>query len=101
MKPVELSPEADEEVADAALYYERARSGFGVRFRDAIAATGNLIGANPAIGAKVDRTKCRLFPMTGFQHSIVYVDYPDRIYVVAVAHNKRRPGYWKSRLRRT
>lgn len=33
-----------------------------------------------------------------FPYSILYVIEPDRIRVVAVAHQKRRPGYWSYRL---
>jgi plasmid stabilization system protein ParE len=33
-----------------------------------------------------------------FPYFIVYLDWHDNVYVVAVAHAKRRPGYWTSRL---
>ena|SRR4029077_9043222 len=33
-----------------------------------------------------------------FPFSIVYLDDPNVITIVAIAHHKRRPGYWKSRL---
>jgi len=33
-----------------------------------------------------------------FPFSIVYLDDTDVVNIVAVAHNKRRPGYWKRRL---
>jgi hypothetical protein len=33
-----------------------------------------------------------------FPFSIVYLDDPDAVKIVAVAHHKRRPGYWKGRL---
>ena len=33
-----------------------------------------------------------------FPYSILHVIEPDRIRVVAVAHQKRRPGYWNYRL---
>jgi len=29
---------------------------------------------------------------------VVYLDLPDKIWVVAVAHLRQRPGYWKDRL---
>lgn len=34
-----------------------------------------------------------------FPYAIIYVDRPDGVWIVAVAHFKQRPGYWKSRLR--
>jgi plasmid stabilization system protein ParE len=33
-----------------------------------------------------------------FPFSIVYLDDPDVVNIVAVAHAKRKPGYWKQRL---
>jgi toxin ParE1/3/4 len=33
-----------------------------------------------------------------FPFSVVYLDNANVVNVVAVAHNKRRPGYWKDRL---
>ena len=33
-----------------------------------------------------------------FPFSIIYLDKPDVVNVVAVAHGKRKPGYWKRRI---
>jgi len=33
-----------------------------------------------------------------FPFSVVYLDDPDRALIVAVAHGKRKPGYWKRRV---
>jgi plasmid stabilization system protein ParE len=40
----------------------------------------------------------RRFVLRGFPFSIIYLDDPDVIRVIAVAHSRRRPGYWKDRL---
>jgi hypothetical protein len=32
-----------------------------------------------------------------FPYRVVYRNRPDEIVVVAVAHLRRRPGYWKNR----
>jgi hypothetical protein len=36
--------------------------------------------------------------MHRFPFSIVHLDDDDEVSIVAVAHNKRKPGYWKTRL---
>jgi plasmid stabilization system protein ParE len=36
--------------------------------------------------------------MRRFPFSVVYMDDSDVVSIVAVAHNKRRPGYWRDRL---
>jgi plasmid stabilization system protein ParE len=40
----------------------------------------------------------RRFVMQRFPFSIVYRDTPDIVQLIAIAHGKRRPGYWKHRL---
>ena len=39
----------------------------------------------------------RRFVLHRFPFSIIYLDDPDVLSIVAVAHNKRKPGYWKQR----
>jgi plasmid stabilization system protein ParE len=33
-----------------------------------------------------------------FPFSVIYLDDSDLITIIAVAHSKRKPGYWKDRL---
>jgi hypothetical protein len=40
----------------------------------------------------------RSFVLQRFPFSVVYLDDPDLVIIVAVAHGKRKPGYWKDRL---
>jgi toxin ParE1/3/4 len=40
----------------------------------------------------------RRFVLHRFPFSVVYLDEADELNIVAVAHNKRKPGYWKARL---
>ncbi len=40
----------------------------------------------------------RRLVMQRFPFSIVYLDELDSVIVVAVAHSKRKPGYWKDRV---
>jgi plasmid stabilization system protein ParE len=34
----------------------------------------------------------------GFPYAVLYVGQDDRVWIVAIMHLKRRPGYWKHRL---
>jgi toxin ParE1/3/4 len=47
----------------------------------------------------VSGRELRRFVMRRFPFSIVYYIVDDIVRVVAVAHGKRRPGYWRVRLR--
>jgi plasmid stabilization system protein ParE len=40
----------------------------------------------------------RRFVLDRFPFSIVYINTDDLVSIVAVAHSKRKPGYWKVRL---
>jgi toxin ParE1/3/4 len=40
----------------------------------------------------------RRLMMQRFPFSVVYLDDPELVIIVAVAHSKRKPGYWKDRL---
>jgi plasmid stabilization system protein ParE len=40
----------------------------------------------------------RTCPLRRFPYHVVYVEEATAVLVVAVAHNRRRPGYWRRRL---
>jgi toxin ParE1/3/4 len=40
----------------------------------------------------------RRFVVHRFPFSIVYLAHPDLVTIIAVAHSKRKPGYWKQRV---
>jgi plasmid stabilization system protein ParE len=40
----------------------------------------------------------RRFVLQRFPFSVVYLDLPSVVSFVAVAHSKRKPGYWKRRI---
>lgn len=42
--------------------------------------------------------KTRRFVLDRFPYAIIYLDTPELVDIVAVAHSKRKPGYWKRRL---
>jgi len=63
-----------------------------------------LIETFPQIGSRVpgvDDRSVRRMPIHTFPYHIVFVDLGDRLEVVAFAHNRRRPGYFMDRLRRS
>lgn len=98
MKPLLISRPASDELTEAVRWYELRRSGLGGDFHDAIVRTIELIRLHPEIGtARTGRLPHRQLRVTGFPYKVVYRLRKDDIYVVAVAHTSRRPGYWKDR----
>ena len=98
MNPVQFGQRASEELAEAVRWYEMRRSGLGSDFYDAIVRTIDVIQEHPEIGvARTGRFPHRQLRVARFPYKIVYRIREEDIYVVAVAHTSRRPGYWRSR----
>ncbi len=93
---VVFHPDAVEEAAVARLWYsERSQSAadsFLAELDQGIKSIANTPERWPLFVHMTRRYLFRRFP---FQ--IVYRATKDRIEVVAVAHGRRRPGYWRSR----
>ena len=97
-RPLRSSEPASEELAEAVRWYESRRAGLGTEFFDAVAATLSLIETNPEIGTTLSaegRTRRAL--LTRFPYQVVYRLRPAEIVIVAIAHLKRRPDYWRAR----
>jgi hypothetical protein len=48
--------------------------------------------------AKIYKEACQCV-MSRLPYSIIYTEEPSEIFIVAFAHHKRKPGYWKRRLK--
>jgi plasmid stabilization system protein ParE len=98
VKPFEISAPASEELTKAIQWYEQRRGGLGVELFDAVSHTIDVIREHPEIGAsRTDRLPSRQLRVLGFPYKVAYRIREHDIYVVAIAHTKRRPGYWKDR----
>ena len=97
-RTVRTGEPASEELIDAVRWYEARRPGLGGEFLDAVAEMLTLIEARPEIGSPSrhdPRTRRVLVP--SFPYQVAYRLTATEIVIVAVAHLKRRPGYWKTR----
>jgi mRNA-degrading endonuclease RelE of RelBE toxin-antitoxin system len=89
-------PEARKELVKAGQYYEERVSGLGQRFLMAVdlAAKDMKDGAaRPVVDAK-GRRKWRV---KRFPYYLIYKLKGGEIFVLAVAHASRKPGYWENR----
>lgn len=97
MTRVEYHPDALDELAEAARYYESLQSGLGKRFHNLVQRAEAEIGENPETGLFCDHdTRIRL--IRKFPYGVIFKTDSDRVFNVAVAHLNRKPGYWKRRL---
>ena len=98
LKPFQFSDPATEELTEAVRWCEQRRPGWGGKLFDAVTQTIERIQAHPEIGARrTGRLPNRQFRVQGFPYKVAYRVREHDIYVVAVAHTSRRPGYWKNR----
>ncbi len=96
MPEIELHEEADEELKAAAVFYELRLTGLGESFLTRVSESLDLISTNPLVGHLLFDDYRRILTRQ-FPYSLVYRVEGDRIYIIAVAHWSRRPGYWKER----
>jgi plasmid stabilization system protein ParE len=89
--------EALEEMLESASYYEERSAGLGWDFLRSVEQAGQRIVASPEAGP-VLRGDVRKRLVAGFPFTLLYSIEPDHIFVVAVAHQSRRPGYWLKRV---
>lgn len=93
----EFLPEAEEEFREAACYYETEAPGIGLSFVTEVRRAIRAIIENPhaaaPVGSGIRRNVLKHFP-----YNILYAVERDLIVIVAVAHQKRRPRYWRARI---
>lgn len=89
-------PEAEEEYNSATEYYAARERGLDLRFVDCVDRTIRLILEDPLRWRRIDGDARRsLTPV--FPFAVIYIEKGGCVYVMAVMHTSRQPGYWRSR----
>ncbi len=97
MKPVRFHPEAEAELTAAVAYYEGQRMRLGVDLRQEVEAAVGLIRQNPQLFPARGADALRKCPVRRFPYAVYYLELDAEIWIGAVAHRSRRPGYWVGR----
>ena len=98
MTEVTYLPKADDEVLEAARFYEKRSQGLGWRFLRIVREAETRIARSPRSFPVLD-DEIRRCILRGFPHSLLFRIEDDRILVIAVTHQRRLPGYWRERVR--
>ena len=98
MKRVVYHRLAASELIEASVFYEKRRPLLGDVFLAAVDATRDRIRENPARG-RPEKSSLRSLKVRRFPYRLFYDEQPDCLWIVAVAHLGRRPGYWVRRIR--
>ncbi len=100
-QPVRFTPEATAELEDAARWYEQRRAGLGLAFLSSVDQAVDALANWPDAGTPVHGLSAELpvrrVPVARFPYFVAYLVGPDAVHVLAVAHERRRPGYWSGR----
>jgi plasmid stabilization system protein ParE len=90
-----LSP-AEEEMTEAALFYEAASNGLGSDFLNDVQKAVDRLRDYPYSGESIDSDLRRAL-LLRFPFSLIYNIDENVIVIVAVAHDSREPEYWRAR----
>lgn len=97
MKPVVFHQDAEAELDAAMAYYEGQRSGLGLDLQSDIARTIGRVQQHPQLFPLHNEGNLRKSPARRFPYVIFYLELEEHIWIAAVAHQRRRPGYWAYR----
>jgi plasmid stabilization system protein ParE len=87
---------AEIEINEAADFYDLESPGLGSIFIDEIQRSIEIIAQFPEAGPII-RGRVRKKPLVKFPFSLIYSIRSDELRLLAVAHQKRRPFYWRGR----
>ncbi|MFA4910903.1 MAG: type II toxin-antitoxin system RelE/ParE family toxin [Desulfobacteria bacterium] len=91
-----FSKYAGQELDDAIQYYEIEYQGLGKRFRDEVRNAAKRISEYPEAWS-VERGEVRKCILHKFPYKLLYSVESNHVFIIAVAHQHRRPDYWIER----
>lgn len=96
MTEVVLLAEAEEDLSDAAAFLEKRVPGLGDRLVAGVEHALGRLAENPYVGPPLDDGVHKLL-VRRFPYNLIYRILPEHVLVLAVAHHRRRPSYWRDR----
>ena len=90
-------PEAQYELNQAVYFYEDQQSMLGLEFLEEVYSTIQRIIEFPKAFSKQSKNTRKCLT-NRFPFAVIYQDKKEEIFIAAIAHLARKPGYWKERL---
>lgn len=97
MKAHVFHPAAAEEYAAAVEFYRSIDPELGARFYDEMERVILEIRRRPEWFWQFEPPARRHFSRD-FPYAMIYLDQPNRIWILATMNMKREPGYWRERM---
>ena len=99
---IRFHPDAEAELIAGALWYEEHSSNLGLDFLATLELELDRLLANPGLGRQMLVTDAgavvRRVLTPRFPYGVIYLATSVEIQVLAIAHLRRKPGYWKERV---
>jgi plasmid stabilization system protein ParE len=95
-RPVEFHPDAVQEAQSAFAWYRDRNDSTAEAFLAELDRAVEVISETP-MRWPIHIHGTRRFLLHRFPFGVVYRELGDTLQIVAVAHGRRRPGYWKDR----
>ena len=93
-----IHPAAQQELIEAAAYYEEQLTGLGTEYLDTLEQVIDKIAANPHSSyLSHPHLQIRRYIVPRFPYLVYYRAQDERIDVFAIAHQSRKPDYWLER----
>lgn len=96
MTSFRVRPLAEQDIAEAFVWYEEQATGLGLEFMRAVDASFAAIQRSPMIYPVVYRDLRRAL-LRRFPYKVFFAQREDRIDVLAVVHGRRHPRVWRRR----
>jgi len=96
MRQIEFHAAADVEMTENVRYYEERVQGLGEQFLDEIEEGLMRIQQFPYAWPTYE-SEYRRYLLKRFPFGLIYRVESEKIFILAVAHLKRRPAYWQGR----
>lgn len=93
---VRFVQEAQQEFMDTIRYYEEAEPGLGRRFSVEAVSAVRRLGDHPE-AYRIRRADQRRINLKTFPFYLPFILRGETVWVLAVAHESRKPRYWVSR----
>jgi plasmid stabilization system protein ParE len=96
-KSLRVHSQAQEEINEAFEWYFKRSPEAADAFLTEIGTSLKQILANPQLFPPYTKSTRRRV-LARFPYSVIFQEKDEMIVVVAIAHAKRRPGYWRGRI---
>jgi hypothetical protein len=102
MKPVKFILEGALEFEAASVWYENQQTGLGSKFVNEVDIAIELLKSpNPPLTpvlSSAGQKSAKKLQLQKFPYSMIVYETDDFFHIIALAHNSRKPGYWRERL---